>query len=110
MLFAKIHQHVLKAGNNYEAFPLLVGMIKMKHKTLKLQNAERHQLFHIPNAEIRILGIKSWQNKRKQMGRQWLIFTVSFKLIMHTYCFYRAKCAKSRMAVQHRLSRTVTLG
>lgn len=58
------------------------------------------------------------QNTRHQImaeqketnGQAVVIFTVSFKLVMRTHCFYRAKCAKPKMAVQHRLSRTVTLG
>lgn len=60
----KIH-HVLNAGNNYEALLPLVGLIKIKHKTLNIQYPERHQLFHVPKVESQAPRIKSGQNGDK---------------------------------------------
>lgn len=70
--FKEIHHHVLNAGNNYEVFPPLAGLSKIKHKTRSRQSPEGDQLFHTPKAESQAPRINSGPNVRRQTVQQWL--------------------------------------
>lgn len=79
LLFFKVHNHVLNAGNSYRAFPPLVGLKRDQLKTLNIQYPERDHLSPIPKPESWVPIIKA--KSKDTNGPTMVIFPVPFKCI-----------------------------